>query len=94
MNKKEMIRAVSRRTKLPAAVVDDVVEALIDIVTLNLAVGQEVAFRGFGKLEPRDRGPKTLKHPGTGDVLELQSYRTVVFLPSDVLKERLNSPPR
>lgn len=94
MNKREIVRAVSRRAKVPAVVADDVVEALLDIVTLNLAVGQEVSFRGFGKLEPRSRGAKTLRHPGSGERLDLEPYRTVVFLPSDVLKERLNNPPQ
>lgn len=93
MNKKDLIHTVAKRAKVPVLLADDIVELFLELVTLNLSVGEEVALRGFGRLETRERGAKTLKHPTTGEPLPLGPYRTVVFLPSDKLKDRLNNPP-
>ena len=92
MNRSEVIRAVARKSQVRVPIVDDVLSTFFDVVTMNLSVEEEVSLRGFGKFEPRSRPPVTLKNPQTGDPIPVDERKTVVFLPSPNLKEKLNAP--
>lgn len=90
MNKSEIVRMVAKSTNIAIPAVDEVVNSFLKFLTLNLAVGEEVTVRGFGRFEVRPRPPVTLKNPRTGEPIEVPARNTVVFLPSGKLKERMN----
>jgi nucleoid DNA-binding protein len=93
VNKSDLVRMAAKRTSVTIPVADDVINAFLDLVVLNLATEQEVSIRGFGKFEPRMRPPVTLKRPTDGEPIDVEARRTAVFLPSMTLKERLNAHP-
>ena len=94
MNKSDLIRAVSRKTRIRGEVVDEVIDAALDLMAMSVSLEEPVNLRGFGKFEPRVRPPARLKHPQTGAPLPVEERRTVVFLPSPNLKGRMNGVPR
>lgn len=93
MNRTEMVAAIARNQEVKAAVVENVVEAFFDLLVLNMAVGEEVTIRGLGRFEPRTRPAVKLRNPHSGEHFDVSPRRTMVFLPSQVVKERLNAAP-
>lgn len=91
MNRSELVRLVARQTRVELNVVEEVVDNLLELVALTLAVDEEIALRGFGKFRPAKRGPTVLKNPKSGEPIEVGPRRTATFVPSTLLKERLNS---
>lgn len=92
MNRSELTAMVARKTEVPKPVVEDVIVAFLDLVTLNLAVDEEVSLRGFGKFLIQKRPPTKLQNPHTHEPIDVPARRTAKFVPSMVLKERLNAP--
>lgn len=90
MNKGEMVKVVAQATDNAVPVVQEIVDTFLRVLTLTLAVGEEVTFRGYGRFESRPRPPKTLKNPRTGELIHVPARNTVVFLPSANLKDRMN----
>jgi nucleoid DNA-binding protein len=93
MNKSELVRMAAKRSSVKTAVAEDVITAFLDLVVLNLATEQDVTLRGFGKFELRTRPPVKLRRPTDGAPIEVDARRTAVFLPSMLLKEKLNAHP-
>lgn len=83
---------VDRRAfeRLCRDVIDAVVVDTLEVVGLTLAAGEEVNLRGFGRFDPRDRKPVTRLNPATGEPIQVPAKRSVGFVPSPVLKNRLN----
>ena len=90
MNRTDVVRAVSNRTKTPVADVDTIVTAFLEVVGLSLACGEEVNLRTFGKFEPRKRKAVVRRNPKTGIDHHVPEKLSVGFVPSPNLKTRLN----
>jgi nucleoid DNA-binding protein len=93
MNRTEMVDIISREKQLEPPVVDTVIRAFVDLVILNLAVGEPVMIRGFGRFDQKTRPSAVLKHPVTGHLIETGERRTVSFRPSMKVKGQLNLVP-
>jgi DNA-binding protein HU-beta len=90
MNRTDIVRAVANKSGLPMTVVAKVTDDLLDVIGLCLAAGEEVNLRQFGKFEPRDRKAVVRKNPRTGEDIQVPAKTGVGFIPSPVLKQRLN----
>jgi integration host factor subunit alpha len=58
------------------------VDLLFDIVKDRLLKGESVRIVGFGTLEVVTRKPRKGRNPITGEEIELQGRRALVFRPS------------
>lgn len=58
------------------------VDLLFDIVKDRLLIGESVRIVGFGTLEVVTRKPRKGRNPITGEEIELQGRRALVFRPS------------
>lgn len=92
MNRTEMVATIARSQRIKHAVVEAVVEGFLDLLVLNIAVGEEVTIRGIGRFEPRERVPVVLRNPHSGEPIDVGPRKTMVFKPSMTLKDRLNAP--
>lgn len=92
MNRTEMVDIISRQRSLDAPVVEDVLRSFLDLVILNLAVGEPVTIRGFGRFDPKVRPNANLKHPRTGELIATGERTTINFKPSRRAKRELNPP--
>ena len=59
------------------------------ILRENLMAGKTVMLQGFGALEVKERAPRTIVHPRTGERTISPSKNQLVFRPVDSLKDEL-----
>lgn len=93
MNRSELVQIVGRKTNLDQPVIDDVLNTLLQVITVTLTTGEEVNVRGFGKFTLSNRAAATLKHPRNGEPISIEPRRTVSFKPAVGLKEKMNLVP-
>jgi len=87
MTKKDIIEEVHQRTGLPRVLVRDVLKASLNIIKERLKRGEEVKIVRFGKWQPLLRKSKRVKHPTTGEMIQIPPYVKVVFKPSQDVKK-------
>lgn len=69
MNKSELIAEVQSQAELSKKDATNAVNAVLNIVTDELAEGGKVAISGFGIFETRQRPERVARNPQTGDTL-------------------------
>lgn len=89
MKRAELVAAVAERTGMTRKNTDEVVECILQVIGDTLAGGESVQFQGFGIFEVRERAPRTGRHPGTGERIQIPSARVPVFKPGKILKEKV-----
>ncbi len=70
--------------------VENVVAAIFDSITDQLASGGRVELRGFGAFSTRRRDARVGRNPGTGESVEVDAKRVPYFKPGKEMRERLN----
>jgi nucleoid DNA-binding protein len=90
VNRSEVIAKAAEEAGVDAAVVEKVVTTFFEIISETLSNGDPVNVRRFGKFEPRLRRAMTKPNPRSGEPMEIPERLSVVFLPSEILKGRLN----
>jgi len=70
--------------------VENVVSAIFDSITDQLAKGGRVELRGFGAFSTRQRDARTGRNPRTGAAVEVDAKRVPYFKPGKEMRERLN----
>ena len=89
INKKELARLVSKKTTLNQLESNIVVDALFDEILLQLAAGEEVSIVGFGKFYLYQHSPRPVRNPKTQQSMTLDSYKSMRFKASTVVKKLL-----
>nr|WP_298892196.1 HU family DNA-binding protein [uncultured Acinetobacter sp.] len=90
MNKPELINAIAAKTGIKKTTIGEVIDALTNTVTEELANGGEVALIGFGTFSVKDRAERTGRNPKTGEPLHLPASKAPVFKAGKGLKEAVN----
>ncbi len=70
--------------------VENVVAALFDAITGQLAEGGRVELRGFGAFSTRQRDARVGRNPRTGAAVDVNAKRVPYFKPGKEMRERLN----
>ena len=91
MIRSEIIAHTATRTSKAIDEVENIITTFFDICTEALVKGDAVKLRRFGVFEPRLRKAQTKPNPATGEMMSIPERLSVVFLPSDLLKELLNA---
>lgn len=91
MNRSQAIAATATKSSLTPEQVEESIGAFLEVVTGTLVSGEPVTIRRFGKFEPRLRAAMTKPNPATGTLMDIPERLSVTFLPSDMLKDRLNN---
>ncbi len=91
MLKRELIAALARRhNDLKIRDVEYMVRLIFDAVTEALIRGENIELRGFGSFHVREYAPRQARNPGTGERVNLDRRRSVLFKASKEIKKRLN----
>ena len=90
VNKSGLIDAVSKTTSLPKRDAENVVNALVHVVSSEVRAGRRVVVSGFGSFNPTHRGARMGRNPRTGEAVRIASSRGVRFAASGSLKDVLN----
>lgn len=86
MNKSELIEAIAARTELSKAKAGEALEALQDIITAEIAKGQQVALIGFGTFKQALRAAREGRNPATGAKLKIAAAKLPKFTAGAALK--------
>ncbi|HEY7892624.1 MAG TPA: HU family DNA-binding protein [Solirubrobacteraceae bacterium] len=90
MTKNELAEKIAQRADLGVGQARDVVEAVIDAVSDELAAGGEVSLAGFGKFSVSNRSARQGRNPATGETINIAASRAAKFSAASALKKRLN----
>ncbi len=69
----------------------ELVEAILAEISDALQVGEMVKISSFGSFSVRQKGQRIGRNPKTGQEVPILPRRVLVFRPSHVLKNRINS---
>ncbi len=89
MNKAELVEAVSKLTKHTKADTERSVEALIDVISKNIASGDGVKLVGFGTFAVSQRQARVGRNPQTGAEIRIPARQVPIFKPGKELKEKV-----
>lgn len=79
MNKTELIEALAARTETTKVAAARTVDAIMGIITAQVANGQEVTLTGFGTFKAAKRDARTGKNPKTGESIQIAATRVPTF---------------
>lgn len=89
MNKEEMVNALSKQIGLTKKDSEMALDAVFQIISDSLAVGDKVQIVGFGTFEVKQRAPRTGRNPKANLPVHIPAKRVAYFTPSKVLKSRV-----
>ena len=87
----DLAEALYREIGLSRTESADLVEAIINHISDALLRGENVKLAGFGTFLLRDKKERIGRNPKTGVEVPITSRRVLVFKPSQVLRERVDS---
>ena len=87
MNKEELVKEISKKTKLSQKVSSDVLSATLEIIQKTVAKGKKVTLVGFGTWEARKRAARTGRNPQTGKELKIAAKTVPAFSAGKNFKE-------
>ena len=90
MNKSELVQSLAAATEQSQAAASRSLDALIRIVSEELAKGGEVVIPGFGSFKRADRAERSGRNPQTGEAMTIAASTTVKFVPGASLKAAVN----
>ena len=68
-----------------------IVESILEHIVAALIKGEPVKLSGFGTFSVREKRERMGRNPKTGRDVPITKRKVLVFKPSNVLKERVNS---
>lgn len=91
VTRQDLAESVYREIGLSRSESSALVESVIEHVAVALEKGQQVKLAGFGTFSLRDKKERIGRNPKTGEEVPITSRRVLVFKPSQVLRERVDS---
>ena len=90
VTKKQMIDHIADATGEQQVVVRQVVQNLLDSITVELGRANRLELRDFGVFEERRRKARMAQNPKTLEPVKVKPSRTVVFKVGRLMGEALN----
>lgn len=87
MIKEDVITKVCRKSYYSRAMVENVLEAVLDTVTESLANGEKVQFAGFGTFEPKKCAARIGRNPRTNEEVPIPARVVPSFKAGKYLKK-------
>ena len=90
MNKEELVKEISKKTKVTQKDAAEVLGALIETIETSVSKGQKVTLVGFGTFEARKRAARTGRNPQTGKELKIPARTVPTFTAGKKFKTAVN----
>jgi integration host factor subunit alpha len=90
MKKSHLIDIIAQKTGYDKIEVEDIVDNMINEIVKTLQEGEGVNLIRFGSFHPKMVKTREIYIPGTNIKVKNKYNRKVVFIPSKVLKEKVN----
>ena len=87
MNKEELVKEISKKSKVSQKMAGDVLAAVVETVQKTVSKGKKVTLVGFGTFEPRKRAARTGRNPQTGAAIKIAAKTIPAFSAGKKFKE-------
>ncbi|MBU6407891.1 MAG: integration host factor subunit alpha [Alphaproteobacteria bacterium] len=89
----DLAEAIVAQTGVPRADATRFTDALLQRISDALAAGETVKLARFGNFQARSKRERVGRNPKTGQEAPITPRRVVTFRPSQLLRQRVESPP-
>ncbi len=86
MNRKELVAAVAEKSGSSQSAVNDVLDALFEVFTEQVAAGEKVTVPGWLSVERTSRAARTGRNPQTGESIDIPAGHSVKLSAGSKLK--------
>ena len=90
LTRADLCEAVHKKTGYPRSESQDMVEAILDLMTDALVAGENVKISGFGTFLLRDKAERIGRNPKTGVEVPITPRRVLTFRASQTLRDRVS----
>ncbi|MBA1280317.1 HU family DNA-binding protein [Stutzerimonas stutzeri] len=90
MRKPELIAAIASDTLQSKTEVERTVNSFLDVISKQLAAGNEVALMGFGTFSVKKRPARQGRNPQTGEPMQIAASTVPAFKAGNSLKSAVN----
>ena len=87
MNKEELVKEVSKKSKVAQKTAADILSATLETIQKTVSKGKKVTLVGFGTFEARKRAARTGRNPQTGAALKIAAKTVPAFTAGKKFKE-------
>lgn len=91
LTRADLAEAVVRQVGLPRNESQELVELVLKEISNCLATGEPVKLSSFGSFGIREKGERIGRNPKTGEEVPITPRKVLVFRPSNIMKQRINS---
>ena len=91
LTRADLSEAVHRQIGLSRTESADLVKTMLDMMSDHLIDGQTVKLSSFGSFDIRAKGERVGRNPKTGEEVPITPRKVLVFRPSNIMKERINT---
>lgn len=91
MNKKELVAALAEKTEMTKVNAENALNAVVEVITEELANGGEIALTGLGKFSVKERAARTGRNPQTGETIEIAASKAPAFKAAKALKDAIKN---
>ena len=91
LTRADLADALVRKVGLPRNKSQDLVELVFSEISQTLAQGEGVKLSSFGSFGVRSKAQRMGRNPKTGEEVPITPRRVLVFRPSNIMKERINT---
>ncbi len=88
MQKSEVEASLAQQLDISKVKARDILNIILDQLTLEMSRGNRVSLPGFGVFEVRAYGPRQGRNPQTGEAISIPAGHNVLFKPGKALKEK------
>ena len=93
MTKKEIVKHISTRVKLPQLQVKKVVDLTFEAIVEALVAEGKIELRNFGVFVVKTRKARLARNPLTGDEVHVDAKNVVTFQPGKLMEEQARQMP-
>lgn len=90
ISKADLVDFVADDTNLTKKAVKEMLDALLETITSEVAKGNKVTLTGFGTFEVRERKARTGVKPGTTEKIEIPASKYPAFKAGKTLKDTVS----
>ncbi|MGI9520178.1 MAG: integration host factor subunit alpha [Hyphomicrobiaceae bacterium] len=91
LTRADLAEAVVEKVGLPRNESQELVELILREISSTLADGESVKLSSFGSFGIREKGERVGRNPKTGEEVPITPRRVLVFRPSNIMKDRINT---
>ena len=91
LTRADLSEAVYNEIGLSRVESSEIVEAVLDEVSMALVAGEEVKLSSFGTFSVRQKNGRIGRNPKTGEEIPITARRVVTFRPGQKLKVRVEA---